>query len=115
MIVGSVFDVQGEGDTPGCRLVLLARNRNGYGDLGELIRRITEWKPELVFNCCEGFGGDDIILGQAGLDTLNGDAGNDNINGGDGADSLIGNSGNNAIDGGTGADTMVGGLGSDAY
>ena len=37
LIVGSVFDVQGEGDTPGCRLVLLARNRTGYGDLGELI------------------------------------------------------------------------------
>jgi error-prone DNA polymerase len=37
LIVGSVFDVQGEGDTPGCRLVLLARNREGYGDLGELI------------------------------------------------------------------------------
>ena len=30
-------------------------------DLGELIRRITEWKPELVFNCCEGFGGDDNL------------------------------------------------------
>ncbi len=37
LIVGSVFDVQGEGTTPGCRLVLLARNRAGYGDLGELI------------------------------------------------------------------------------
>ena len=37
LIVGSVFDVQGEGGTPGCRLVLLARNRAGYGDLGELI------------------------------------------------------------------------------
>jgi D-alanine-D-alanine ligase len=31
------------------------------GDLGELIRRITEWRPELVFNCCEGFGGDDNL------------------------------------------------------
>ena len=39
LIVGSVFDVQGEGGTPGCRLVLLARNRDGYGDLGELITR----------------------------------------------------------------------------
>ena len=37
LIVGSVFDVQGDGATPGCRLVLLARNRAGYGDLGELI------------------------------------------------------------------------------
>lgn len=31
------------------------------GDLGELIRRIQDWKPELVFNCCEGFGGDDNL------------------------------------------------------
>ena len=37
LIIGSVFDVQGEGATPGCRLVLLARNREGYGELGELI------------------------------------------------------------------------------
>jgi error-prone DNA polymerase len=37
LIVGSVFDVQSVADTPGCRLVLLARNRAGYGDLGELI------------------------------------------------------------------------------
>ena len=37
LIVGSVFDVTGDGDTPGCRLVLLARNRAGYGDIGELI------------------------------------------------------------------------------
>ena len=33
LIVGSVFDVMGDGTTPGCRLVLLARNRAGYGDL----------------------------------------------------------------------------------
>jgi len=37
LIVGSVFDVMGEGAVPGCRLLLLARNRAGYGDLGELI------------------------------------------------------------------------------
>jgi len=37
LIIGSSFDVQGEGDTPACRLVLLARHREGYGDLCELI------------------------------------------------------------------------------
>jgi error-prone DNA polymerase len=36
-IVGSEFDVQGEGSTPGCRLVLLAQTRDGYGNLCELI------------------------------------------------------------------------------
>ena len=36
-IVGSQFDLQKAADTPGCRLVLLAQNRNGYGNLCELI------------------------------------------------------------------------------
>lgn len=36
-IVGSEFDVQGDGATPGCRLVLLAQTREGYGNLCELI------------------------------------------------------------------------------
>jgi D-alanine-D-alanine ligase len=30
-------------------------------NLGELIRRVDEWKPDLVFNCCEGYGGDDQL------------------------------------------------------
>ncbi len=30
-------------------------------NLGELIRRLEEWKPDLVFNCCEGYGGDDQL------------------------------------------------------
>ncbi|MDP1690558.1 MAG: error-prone DNA polymerase [Burkholderiaceae bacterium] len=37
LLIGSVFDVQGEGATPPCRLVLIARHRDGYGDLCELI------------------------------------------------------------------------------
>lgn len=36
-IVGSEFAVEGSGDTPGCRLVLLAQTREGYGNLCELI------------------------------------------------------------------------------
>ena len=36
-IIGSEFDVHGAGDTPRCRLVLLAQNRAGYGNLCELI------------------------------------------------------------------------------
>jgi error-prone DNA polymerase len=36
-IVGSEFDVQADGATPGCRLVLLAQTREGYGNLSELI------------------------------------------------------------------------------
>ena len=37
LIIGSSFEVQGEDDIPACRLVLLARHREGYGDLCELI------------------------------------------------------------------------------
>ncbi|MCR5866153.1 error-prone DNA polymerase [Aquincola sp. J276] len=37
LIIGSQFQLAGEGDTPGCRLVLLAHDREGYGDLCELI------------------------------------------------------------------------------
>ena len=39
LLIGSVFDVQGEGTTPACRLVLIARHREGYGDVCELITR----------------------------------------------------------------------------
>ncbi len=37
LLIGSVFELQGEGATPPCRLVLIARHREGYGDLCELI------------------------------------------------------------------------------
>ena len=37
LLIGSVFELQGEGATPPCRLVLIARHRQGYGDLCELI------------------------------------------------------------------------------
>jgi D-alanine-D-alanine ligase len=30
-------------------------------EVGELIRRVQEWNPELVFNCAEGFGGNDQL------------------------------------------------------
>ena len=39
LLIGSVFDVQGEGAAPACRLVLIARHREGYGDVCELITR----------------------------------------------------------------------------
>ncbi|MEF7616784.1 error-prone DNA polymerase [Aquincola sp. MAHUQ-54] len=37
LLIGSRFELEGEGGTPGCRVVMLARNREGYGDLCELI------------------------------------------------------------------------------
>jgi error-prone DNA polymerase len=37
LLIGSVFELEGAGAMPGCRLVLLAMHREGYGDLCELI------------------------------------------------------------------------------
>jgi error-prone DNA polymerase len=39
LIIGSELTLQGEGDDHGCRLVLLAHDREGYGNLCELITR----------------------------------------------------------------------------
>ena len=39
LLIGSEFALEGEGPTPGCRLVLIAHDREGYGHLCELITR----------------------------------------------------------------------------
>jgi len=39
LIVGSEFTLEGDGGDPGCRLVLLAHDRQGYANLCELITR----------------------------------------------------------------------------
>ena len=66
-----------------------------------------------------GGSGNDIILSNAGADTLSGGdgndyiwggSGNDTVSGGNGADTLLGGAGNDTLDGGTGADTMTGGI-----
>ena len=80
-----------------------------------------------------GGNGNDIIIGAAGADTLNGDdnddllignggddnlvggKGNDKLFGGTGTDNLYGGEGDDILDGGTGNDTMVGGTGNDTY
>ncbi|WP_394178772.1 calcium-binding protein [Yoonia maritima] len=64
----------------------------------------------------------EVILGQAGADTLSGGAGsdviiagagNDVLNGGEGADTLLGRDGNDRILGNEGADILIGGAGAD--
>ncbi|MET0313519.1 MAG: calcium-binding protein, partial [Hansschlegelia sp.] len=62
-----------------------------------------------------GLGGNDKLYGDAGDDTLDGGDGNDKLYGGDGNDSLIGGLGNDLLDGGAGKDKMAGGAGNDAY
>jgi Ca2+-binding RTX toxin-like protein len=76
-----------------------------------------------------GQGGNDLIIGGAGKDTLEGDAGNDIIFGWRGSDTLFGGSGDDflygddlgfngisgddIIEGGSGSDSLYGGRGSD--
>ena len=71
-------------------------------------------------------GGDDVVMGSAGANTLNGGNGNDNLTGGGGGDVLVGGGGNDtltagdgddAVNAGTGDDVIVGGdgAGNDRY
>jgi serralysin len=58
-------------------------------------------------------GGNDIIGGTVGPDSLHGGAGRDTIRGGDGADIIRGESGNDRLFGDSGQDRLFGGLGND--
>ena len=60
-----------------------------------------------------GGSADDILIGQAGNDTINGGAGNDILGGNDGDDTLIGDEGNDDLRGGIGIDNLSGGSGDD--
>ncbi len=53
-------------------------------------------------------GGNDVLIGGAGLDHLRGQRGNDLINGGDGDDEIIGGLGADVISGDAGVDYMLG-------
>ncbi|MGK9167728.1 hypothetical protein KXR53_15590 [Inquilinus limosus] len=55
----------------------------------------------------------DIRVGTAGADTMNGWLGNDQIDGGSGNDQLSGGTGEDLLKGGAGADNLKGGLGQD--
>ena len=55
----------------------------------------------------------DMLVGRAGADTLDGGAGNDTLIGGAGIDTLIGGSGNDTLVGGIGNDILAGGTGTD--
>jgi Ca2+-binding RTX toxin-like protein len=59
--------------------------------------------------------GDDLLLGTALADTIDGLGGDDTIGGQGGNDSLLGNSGDDSLSGGTGADTLSGGSGNDTF
>ncbi len=58
---------------------------------------------------------DNIVQGGAGDDQLFGAAGNDSLYGGIGTDQLFGGEGNDLLDGGLGTDFLNGGMGNDRY
>lgn len=60
-----------------------------------------------------GGGGNDLLLGAGGMDTLYGGAGNDTLRGDDGRDALYLGPGNDSAHGGTGNDTLYAGPGFD--
>ncbi|WDP90361.1 MAG: VWA domain-containing protein [Desulfobacter sp.] len=61
----------------------------------------------------DGGDGNDTIYGQEGIDIIDGGAGDDTINGGSGNDIINGGAGDDTINGGTGNDTIDGGEGFD--
>lgn len=65
-------------------------------------------------NLIDGLGGDDQILGMAGNDTLRGSAGNDTLSGGEGDDVLEGGADDDMLLGGIGNDMLDGGTGGGA-
>lgn len=60
-----------------------------------------------------GVGGDDIIDGGKGDDTIYAGGGDDDVEGGKGDDELYGQAGDDTLEGGSGKDTLVGGAGDD--
>ncbi|WP_299056624.1 calcium-binding protein [uncultured Nocardioides sp.] len=72
---------------------------------GTLVRVVTLSQSTL--------GGDDLLLGADGVDSLHAGAGNDTLNAGVGDDVVFGGDGTDALWGGTGHDRVFGGSGSD--
>jgi Ca2+-binding RTX toxin-like protein len=60
-------------------------------------------------------GGNDMLDGMAGNDTLNGNGGSDLLFGGKGNDSLSGGTGSDVLNGGKGNDVLTGGAGADFF
>lgn len=72
---------------------------------GTLVRVVTQTQPTV--------GGDDVLLGGTGFDSVHAGAGNDVVNAGDGDDVVFAGDGNDAVWGGVGHDRMFGGTGDD--
>lgn len=58
---------------------------------------------------------DDVAIGYAGADEMNGRGGNDTLLGAGGNDTLNGGKGSDTLEGGAGKDILIGGKGADAF
>ena len=68
-----------------------------------------------ISNNIKGIDKNDLLIGSAGIDSIDGGSGDDKIYGGDGNDSLYGQAGNDFLIGGKGDDYMIGEIGNDTY
>lgn len=91
-------------------IVDLARGEGMAGDAAD------RYGPEILLSIENVWGSDhgDIIIGNAGLNTLAGYSGADTIHAGEGADVLYGGFDSDRLHGGGGNDTLTGGAGDDS-
>ncbi|SPF80261.1 beta strand repeat-containing protein [Pseudoprimorskyibacter insulae] len=83
-------------------------------DVLRSMERIRFWDEDVSLgNGVSPTEGDDLIVGGAQGDTIDGLGGNDTIEGGGGNDSLLGSTGDDRLEGDAGNDTLRGGAGRD--
>lgn len=139
--VDTYFDSDGEDEIDATRVteLLLASDFSGYGSGIDAIRGDEDQLLTLAGDgsalnwdftdidlvdvaLIRGAGGNDVITGSAGDDTiksvagadvLSGGAGDDDLTGGGGADQLHGDDGDDVLKGGGGSDALYGGDGDD--
>ncbi|MCC1492986.1 calcium-binding protein [Cognatishimia sp. F0-27] len=107
-----------------------ARGDDGFDLLRNIEHAIGSQGDDLIYgtnqhgNFLAGEGGDDVIYGLSGNDSIYGHgedyigwpgSDDDRLFGGAGQDFLYGGRGNDTIEGGQGADTMIGGSGDDVF
>ncbi|MBW4551686.1 MAG: calcium-binding protein [Aphanocapsa sp. GSE-SYN-MK-11-07L] len=79
--------------------------------LGDTLDNLIDGTPDA--DIMVGDAGNDTLIAIEGNDLLAGDAGNDLVDGGQGDDTLLGGDGNDILEGAQGNDTMIGGAGKD--
>jgi len=82
-------------------------------DVRDVLHDNTDFMVGSRDSVLRGLGGDDVLNGESGSDTLYGGDGFDVISGGTGNDTAFGDDGDDNLSGGSGDDTLYGGAGED--